>query len=428
MTAPVELLPFPPPYRGAVAISNDLDDLHDRAGWWEFLRFLNTRERTRIGDGLGLEVGDSFWFWSDHYREQPGAWFEDLGETPSPFAPLFAVLGRSGYLDTLHSYGNFSRYGGFLRSHAERALRVLADEGFMPPVWVNHGGGHDFQNLWVGCGDVPENPEAEGAPAPEYHLDLTWPAGVRYAWVGELTRVPGQDRKLGWRDWSPGSPLPREAMGQFLRGLARRTVYRDLLARAPNYDTVGNRLLAPRRMRDGRMVQTFVRYGDFARATFADLPWLLSESLLDAVEASGGIAVLFTHWCKHPGRAFTDLPPEGLNALRRLAVRAEEKRLWVAATGRLLRYAEARRAVRVSAEATGAGTRIRLTAGPLPDGRTLTPADLAGLSFRVPDPARVEIRLEEEPVPSAPVPGEAGAVWVPLAPLVFPDPPPGSLG
>ena len=80
MSARVRLLRFPPPYRAAVTISNDLDDLLEPRGWWEFLRFLNTGEPTRFGEGLDLEIGDSFWFWSDHYDEQPGAWFQDLGD------------------------------------------------------------------------------------------------------------------------------------------------------------------------------------------------------------------------------------------------------------------------------------------------------------------------------------------------------------
>jgi len=424
LSARVRLLPFPPPYRAAVTISNDLDNLLEPAGWWEFLRFLNTGERTRFGEGLDLEIGDSFWFWSDHYDEQPGAWFRRLGTDPSPFAPYFAALGRSGHLDTLHSYGNFSRHGGFTREHARIAAGVLAEEGFVPPVWVNHGGAHDFQNLWSGCGDVPENPEAEGAPAPEYHLDLTWPAGFRYAWIGELTRVPGQDRALRAGDWlKAGSALPREAAGYWLRSAARRLAYRGLLERAPNYPVLENRLLRPRVMRDGRTVATFVRYGDFGRATFADLAWALSAEFLDALERSGGISIVFTHWCKHPGRKFTGLDPRALDALRELGRRAREKRLWVLAASRLLRYAEARDAVRVRAAAEGGKTIIRLAAGPLPDGRALTAPDLAGLSFAVPDPANVEVRFDESPLPVAPVPGQPGAVWVPLEPLVFPEPP-----
>jgi hypothetical protein len=133
--------------------------------------------------------------------------------------------------------------------------------------------------------------------------------------------------------------------------------------------------------------------------------------------------VVFLHWSRHPGRSFAGLSPEVADAFQSLARRAREKRLWVTTTGRLLAYAEARNAVRITAAPAGGNTEVRLTAAPLPDGRTLTAADLAGLSFAVPDPARTRIVYSGEALPVQPVPGEPGAVWVPWIPLGFPEPP-----
>jgi hypothetical protein len=424
VTGEAVLLPFPPPYRAALALSNDTDDLLEPGSWFSFLRFLNTRESTPWGEGLGLEVGDAFWFYSDHADEQPAAYFRGLGKEPSGFAPFIGTLGRSGHLDTLHSYGNFSRHGGFRREHAERAARVLAEEGFTPRVWVNHGGAHDFQNLLSGCGDLPENPEARGAPAPEYHLDLTRRLGLRYAWVGELTRVPGQERSLQGQDWwGREGVLLRELGGYLGRSLARGLGYRELLRRYPNPSPLRNRLLAPRRFGDGSVMQTFRRYGDFTRATFADLPWLLRPGFLDALEGGGGISLVFLHWARHPGRCFRDLDPRGLDALRGLARRAEERRVWVATTGRLLAYAEARRVLRVRTERGSGKDRVHLEASALPDGREIETADLAGISLRVRDPRAVEVMWRGEPLRVERVPGDDRAVWVPWRPLVFPEPP-----
>lgn len=420
------LLRFPPPYRAGLALSNDTDDLLDPVGWWEFLRYLNTVESTRFGQGLGLEVGDSFWFWSDHGSEQPGAYFDGLDERPSVFAPAIGALGRAGYLDTLHSWGNFSRHGGFTRRHAEVAAQVLTgDLGFRPTVWVNHGGAHDFQNLMSGCGDVPENPEARGAPAPEYHLDLTWSLGFRYAWLGELTRVPGQGRRPGVGDWlRPDSPLRRETLAWLGRGLARRAGYRDLLLRYPNYPVLANPLLVPRRLRDGRTVTTFVRVGDFSRATFTDLPWLLRDGFLDALERSGGASILFLHWNRHSGRSFTDLDPRSLAALAGLARRVHERRLWVTTTGRLLAYCETRDAVRFRVRRDAEGPRLELSAGPLPDGRRPAAEDLQGLAFAGASGDGWRAVYEDRPVRLEPVPGVPDCVWIPWRPLVFPEAPP----
>ena len=418
------LLRFPAPYRAALALSNDTDDLLDPRGWWEFLRFLNTSEDTALGKGLDMEVGDSFWFWSDHSEEQPGSYFKGLSEEPSEFAPLIGVLGRAGYLDTLHTYGNFSRHGGFRREHAERAAAVLEAEGFAPRVWVNHGGAHDFQNLGSGCGDVPENPEARGAPAPEYHLDLTWKLGFRYAWTGELTGTPGQGRPLGAGDWiHPDSPVRREATGHVARALSRRLGYRQILNALPNYDTLENELLAARRMRDGTVIQTFVRYGDFARATFADLDWLLRDYMLDTLEATGGVSVVFVHWSRHPGRSFGDLPPQGLQGLERLARRAASQRIWVTTTSRLLAYWEARNALEIRYSPEGAGAVLHVVPRKLPDGRTLKAQDLSGLSFRVPRAQETRVLLNGITLPFERSPHDPDVLWMPWKPLTFPDPP-----
>jgi hypothetical protein len=96
----------------------------------------------------------------------------------------------------------------------------------------------------------------------------------------------------------------------------------------------------------------------------------------------------------------------------------------VTTTGRLLAYCEARRAVRFTVEPGPAGeTEVRLQAYVLPDGRALTAADLAGLAFAVPEPARTRLVWKGEALPSEPVPGAPGAVWIPRTPLRFPEPP-----
>jgi len=422
----VRLLRFPAPYRGAVALSNDTDDLRDPRGWWEFLRFLNTTETTWLGPGLGMEVGDSFWFYSDDPDEQPGSYFQGLTQEPSAFAPLIGTLGRAGYLDTLHSYGNFSRHGGFRREHAVHANDVLQHEGFAPRVWVNHGGGHDFQNLGTGCGDLPENPEAKGAPAPEYHLDITRNIGFRYAWVGDLTGTPGQSRGLGFGDWlHPDSPVRREAAGHVARGLSRRLGYRHILETFPNYAMLQNSLLAPRRMRDGTVMQTFVRYGDFERSAFADLGWLLRDYTLDTLEATGGVSIVFVHWSRHPGYAFRDLPPSGLEGLTRIARRFRERRIWVTTTARLLAYCEAQRALEVRHSPEGDRDVLHLVLRSLPDGRKLGAEDLSGISFEVPDAARTRVLLNGITLPFEPSSHRPNVLWMPWKPLSFPDPPAG---
>src|SRR3954451_9505413 len=56
----VHVLGTPFPYRGMLAISSDCDGM--TVGTFESLhRFLNTREETPWGEGLGLDISDSMW-------------------------------------------------------------------------------------------------------------------------------------------------------------------------------------------------------------------------------------------------------------------------------------------------------------------------------------------------------------------------------
>ena len=65
--ATVSLRPFPPPYRAALAITSDIDGCTP-AAFRSLHEFLNV--------SLGLDVGDSFWFYScSPYSRQPLAYF-----------------------------------------------------------------------------------------------------------------------------------------------------------------------------------------------------------------------------------------------------------------------------------------------------------------------------------------------------------------
>jgi peroxiredoxin len=50
-----------------LAISTDIDHTTVRA-FRETHRFFNTREQTCMGEGLGLDISNSMWFYRRHYR------------------------------------------------------------------------------------------------------------------------------------------------------------------------------------------------------------------------------------------------------------------------------------------------------------------------------------------------------------------------
>src|SRR5512147_601800 len=59
----VMVRPFPYPYRAALAISNDIDNTGTFEEFVEIHKFLNTHEKTSMGEGVGLNIGNTFLFW-----------------------------------------------------------------------------------------------------------------------------------------------------------------------------------------------------------------------------------------------------------------------------------------------------------------------------------------------------------------------------
>ena len=112
---------FPYPYRCALAISSDIDNASSHESFIAIMDYLNSTSDTSFGPGLGLEIGNSFWFFNstDNYQL---SYFKGLTSQLSSFAPVIRELWESGHIDTIHSWGNFDK-GGFSRSFAEMGLK-----------------------------------------------------------------------------------------------------------------------------------------------------------------------------------------------------------------------------------------------------------------------------------------------------------------
>ncbi len=171
-----ELRRLPYPYRAMLAICSDLDETPNRQVYWETLRFLNTKEPTIMGCGVGLEVGNTIYF--DMPANQFAYWnTDDAGRE------MVRNLIRSGHIDCLHSFGDLATS----RKHAARALEELTQHDCQLTVWIDHGiAPSNFgSDIMQGYGDV-QNSEV-------YHADLTYSYGIRYVWRGRVTSVIGQN-------------------------------------------------------------------------------------------------------------------------------------------------------------------------------------------------------------------------------------------
>lgn len=374
--ARVTLRDFPYPYRAALTITGDLDDLRTRSDFVDLVRFLGTDAETPVGRGLALQLSHSFWFYDASGQCEFTVFRGDSPEL-TPHADLIAELIRTGHLDTMHTYGNFSG-GGFVRDHAERALAFLRERDLSVPVWVNHGGPLNTQMI----GDLPEQ-RGDDPGAAEYHADLMVECGVRYVERFEIVHTVGQDV----------TPTPRDRAVQLVEA-ARYLMAGD---RARASTPLRNSLLCPCVLGDGRKVFSFTRFigreGGLERAGSKELARQLAPDVLAELERKRGWMSVYTHPWRNQGGSLID--PAAADALRGLAGEANEGNILVTTTSNLLRLNLVTSRLSWSSEVRNGNPVILIdhvddeVAGLwVPE-----PEDLGGLTFYTPAPERTRVMI-----------------------------------
>ncbi|MGZ9148731.1 MAG: hypothetical protein ACXW4G_10195 [Candidatus Deferrimicrobiaceae bacterium] len=372
-------LPFPRdipyPFRVMLSICSDLDETPDEAVYLETIRFLNGTKTTTMGPGLGLEVGNTMYF--DMPEKHFSYW--SAGEEGRE---RVRVLMRSGHIDCLHSFGDMATS----RAHAERALEEMERHGCKLRVWVDHGvAPSNFgSDIMRGAGDVPGSAS--------YHADLTFAYGVRYAWMGRVTSVVGQDVPRRLKNiFVPAHPLAsgKTLVKEGVKGLLAETVGGRYAMHA------GNNLLRDVTLRDGRSALEFIRCnphfgGVSSRDTAEGLGGVLTPNVLDLLEERGGVCILYTHLGKVRDRE-RPLRGETAVALRNLAERVREGRILLTTTRRLLEYTSARRThgFRVTREGDWALVFVEGPDGEMSTGREAGVPD--GLTFYAEDPEKTRL-------------------------------------
>lgn len=379
--APGIVRDFPIPFRAMLSISTDID-WTSIENFRETHRFLNTRANTAVGDGVGLDVANSFWVFG---LERPGypclsyyrGWTE---RTETPIADELVGYIRAGWIDTLHTYGDFSRadqYGAsFARAHALDTLELFARKGLSLPVWTNHGDACNTQNIG-GHGQAQGDLAGSGS----YHADLLPQLGVQYLWRQTNQATPGH--RLAVDAW-------RLKDGSAFFGFSRFNTSLD----HPGAAEIGRRF--------------GVRHG----ADRVGRPWMMlwhpkvfheqvHDEILDRIERNRQFSIM----AQHLG-FFGPLQAPDRNcvtALRRLRRRQDEGRILVARTSRLLHYSRVRdHAVhRVIPVGDRWAVDIRHIDDPVRGRWMPRLEDLRGLAFRVDHPERWLILLDGRPIDDA---------------------------
>jgi hypothetical protein len=174
----LKLRKFPYPYKAGLSISNDCEftdiDFLDH-----LLSFCNTDDETVLGKGLALPLSSSFFFFSCNPKDSPYYILDGSDNISSPlWQEKMMRFCLAGYLDTIHSYGNFDTKLLFSRSLSEMALRESEKYGLRFLVYTNHGNANNIQN--IGGDAVYHQGDVVGSSA--YHADMTLAHGIRFLW------------------------------------------------------------------------------------------------------------------------------------------------------------------------------------------------------------------------------------------------------
>lgn len=409
----VSLRPFPYPYRAAMTICSDIDQTQDTDEFLEIQRFLNTKQTTSMGEGVGLEIGNSFYFYD---KNNEFSFF--TGDERAQQVIIDCI--HAGYLDCLHSYGDRATS----RKQIERSLDALTQADCLLDVWINHYGAQNdmhrkFEYFFEVCdGDDPTSPL--------YHADLTMAYGVQFVWVGATTRIIGQDpqRTTFWRSlatvFDPAHPLGTS------RNMAME-VRKSLLGAYRNDERFGlqaqNRLMQPITLQDGQQAHEFMRHCnhyitvDYG-ATSPGLGYVINPRALDQLKQVEGYMVVYTHIGKN-SECQQAIAEETQSSLRNLEREYREGSIYVTTTSKLLNYYRTARYLAWSVEeptqegqeedaedadnsGNSAVTRIAIDSIDDPIFGPLDPTlqRLQGITFYVPDQTPVEVIVRGEPVTS----------------------------
>jgi len=353
--------PFPCPYSTMLAICSDIDGTTPDE-FEAYHKYLNTERDTQMGQGLGLDVGDSFWMYmggdsgADADSKGRGqdavmTWFEGVSDTPKN-AKLIAYYFKRGWIDAIHSYGDFSRDDTtdtrFSRALAEQAATALSARDVFPTVWINHGNEANTQNFEIGSRVSYRQGARPGTPF--YHADITIPAGIKFIWFSD------NDKRFGRHN-----------------------------------------ILYPVTLADGRKVWGFRRYT--ADWSTHGLHMQLCDANLDYCTAIGAPVIVTQHL--GGGSTYHPLGTAARQALLGLAARQGRGEILVARTSRLLEYLRVRDHL-VFAVSHGQTVDIlgvddpQLGYDPSP-----TLDMLRGMTFYVQDKDTASIRVGGEPVDEA---------------------------
>lgn len=317
---------WPYPFQAGMAISNDAEFMSFEF-FEELMAFLNSHTKTSLGNGLGLSVTSSVFF----YSANPYNFSYFDGYNPkssvSKYAQRIDEYIKEGWIDTIHAYGDFDGVGGFQRIHAENTFRELKKKKLSIEVYTNHGGAENWQNIGKDaeyhCGDIKEH-EA-------YHIDLMFENGIKYIWTDSMITFKKSKKQI---------------LKDYLLNLLRKNNKKKYLIN----DT---------ELQDGSIFTGFLRF----RSTGLNAPNLSSfNDQITQIDwkrlyQKHSAIIIYQHLgvlCRNNGRctaatieAIANAPDQYLSGFYHIKREADSKKLWLCGTAELLRYIDMLRSTQI---------------------------------------------------------------------------------
>ncbi len=326
----VSLRMFPYPYISALAICSDIDQTGSFDEFFAIQQFLNSDDETIYGQGLGLEIGNSYWFYNDGYdamitledsllpKDKGISLFFGTSDSLNDYAPKLMKLIRVGYIDCFHSYGHFGREG-FNRQLAGQAVAIMQNESLAVDVYINHGpSGSNFQNIGDASWCYGDNIES-----PYYHTDLTIPTGIKFFWRGQLTHCIGQDGNFS-----------------LLNNLKQIYEYFQDIGYTELDFEHDNELVHLFQLDDSTKLFEFSRFinpwGKYSDAIENNFTRQLGQSQIDQLISNNGFMIFYTHFGRNSGYPYLTEPT--IKALQYIKEKNSNNKLMVTTTSKLLNY------------------------------------------------------------------------------------------
>lgn len=370
----VSLRKYPYPYQSMLAICSDLDETPNKDIYFEIARYLNTTEETFLGKGVGLEVGNTIYF------DMPEHNFSYTNTDDDGRQKVHQLI-ESGYIDCLHSFGDFVDD----RALIEKYWKIIQSGKRKIEVWVDHA--QAPTNL---DNDIMQGQGAEvGKPA--YHSDLTVQSGgLPFIWKGRVISCVAQNTKRSYQ-----ALFNKKQIKASLKTIALEFT-KGWFARLGNKKYAmhkDNKVLRKSKLVDGTEINEFMRCnpswgGVSCFDQVRGIHHVLTKKVLDTLVDNAGCSILYSHL----GKVHSVLEPftqDTRQAFELLAEYQKNNKILTTTTRRLLGYNRTFEELIFTTKVVGEEIHLYLSTA-------YSGEDLQGLTFYVKDPMRIKLYINKQ--------------------------------